>query len=71
LDLSNVFEKVTHHCSISKPEEKKKKLVLEVVEKQLPNKESSTSGTKEEDKFRQEKIIVKDELVLGQPIMLS
>jgi len=49
LDLSNLFEKVLHHC-ISKAEDKKKELVLEIVEKQLPNKKPSISGTKEEDK---------------------
>jgi len=51
LDLSNVFEKVIHHF-ISKAEEKKKKPVPKFVEKPLPNKESSTLGTKEKDKVQ-------------------
>jgi len=55
LDLSNLFEKVLHH-RISKAEDKKKKLVPEVVEKQLPNKEPFTSRTKREYETQQKKL---------------
>jgi len=68
LDLSNILEKVIHHC-ISQVVEKKKELVPKFVEKQLTNKESYTSDIKEEDKVQPNAIIVHDEFKLGQPIM--
>jgi len=60
LNLSNIFEKVIHRC-ISKEEDKKKELVPKFFEKQLPDKEPSTSGTKDEYRVQQKVIIVKDE----------
>jgi len=45
-----------------KQRKKRKELVPEFVEKQLRNIETSTSGTKEEDKVQPEETIVKDEL---------
>ena len=68
MDLSNILENGIHHCT-SQPLEKKKELVPESVEKQLTNKEPSTSGMKKEDKFQQDTIIVHNEFKLGQPIM--